>query len=40
VTAALAPGASWLEPLSALGLGRLAALDVVAAEAAGQAGSD
>jgi len=40
VTAALAPGASWLEPLSALGLGRLAALDVVAAEAAGHPGSD
>jgi succinate dehydrogenase/fumarate reductase flavoprotein subunit len=41
VTAALAPGASQLAPLSALGLGRLAALDVIAAEAAGdQTGSD
>jgi fumarate reductase flavoprotein subunit len=40
VTAALAPGASQLAPLSALGLGRLAALDVIAAEAAGdQTGS-
>jgi fumarate reductase flavoprotein subunit len=34
VVAALASGASQLAPLSALGLGRLAALDVIAAEAA------
>jgi fumarate reductase flavoprotein subunit len=40
VTAALAPGASHVAALSALGLGRLAALDVIAAEAADQTGSD
>jgi fumarate reductase flavoprotein subunit len=41
VTAALAPGASHVAALSALGLGRLAALDVIAAEAAAdQTGSD
>jgi fumarate reductase flavoprotein subunit len=40
VTAALSQDASQLAPLSALGLGRLAALDVIAAEAADQTGSD